>query len=147
MLDAVGAPPLPRSNGRSLIDLLKDPDGTPWEDVAFSELVMYAQREQPFDADPAPDGTVQRMVRYNEWKLSYYHGMRPQLFNLAEDPDEVNDSGRGPGPQRDQGRACRACAGRVGPGRGDPQDVGCAAGPEGHDGLGQERRSARQIPG
>ena len=57
---------------------------------------MYAQREQPYDADPTPDGTVQRMVRYNEWKLSYYHGMRPQLFNLAEDPDEMNDLAEDP---------------------------------------------------
>ena len=96
MLDAVGAPPLPRSHGRSLIDLLNEPGNTPWEDIAFSELVLYPQREQPYDADPTPDGTIQRMVRYNEWKLSYYHGMRPQLFNLAEDPDEMNDLAEDP---------------------------------------------------
>ena len=96
MLDAVGAPPLPRSHGRSLIDLLNDPDNTPWEDITFSELAMYAHRDRPYDADPTNDGTVQRMVRYNEWKLNYYHGMRPQLFNLAEDPDEVNDLAEDP---------------------------------------------------
>ena len=96
MLEAVGAPSLPRSHGRSLIDLLNDPDSTPWEDIAFSELVLYPQREKPYDADPTPDGTIQRMVRYNEWKLSYYHGMRPQLFNLAEDPDETNDLAEDP---------------------------------------------------
>ena len=87
MLDAIGAPPLPRSHGRSLIGLLNDPDGTSWEDVAFSEFVMYAQRDGlPFDVHSPPDGSVQRMIRYEEWKLNYYHGMRPQLFNLAEDP-------------------------------------------------------------
>ncbi len=92
MLDAIGAPPLPRSHGRSLIDLLKDSQGTLWEDVAFSEFVMYAHREgQPFDVSSPPDGTVQRMVRYEEWKLNYDHGLRPQLFNLAEDPFETND--------------------------------------------------------
>jgi choline-sulfatase len=97
MLDAVGAPPLPRSRGRSMIDLLKDPEGTPWEDVAFSEFVMYAQRDGlPFDVHSPPDGSVQRMVRYEEWKLNYYHGMRPQLFNLAEDPDEMNDLAEDP---------------------------------------------------
>ena len=97
MLEAVGAPPLPRSNGRSMIDLLREPDSTPWEDVAFSEFVMYAQRDGlPFDIHSTPDGSVQRMVRYNEWKLNYYHGMRPQLFNLAEDPDEMNDLAEDP---------------------------------------------------
>ena len=103
MLDAVGAPPLPRSNGRSLIDLLKDPDNTPWDDIAFSELVMYAQREQPYDVNPSPDGTVQRMVRYNEWKLSYYHGMRPQPLQPGRRPGRDERLGRGPGPQLDQG--------------------------------------------
>ena len=42
MLDAVGAPALPRSHGRSLIKLLTDPDNTPWDDVAFSEYCMDA---------------------------------------------------------------------------------------------------------
>ena len=81
----------------ALIDLLKNPDSTPWEDVAFSEFVMYAQRDGlPFDVHSPPDGSVQRMVRYDEWKLNYYHGMRPQLFNLAEDPDETNDLAEDP---------------------------------------------------
>ena len=97
MLDAIGAPPLPRSHGRSLIGHLNDPDGTSWEDVAFSEFVMYAQRDGlPFDVHSPPDGSVQRMIRYEEWKLNYYHGMRPQLFNLAEDPQELNDLAEDP---------------------------------------------------
>ena len=147
MLDAVGAPPLPRSNGRSLIDLLKEPDGTPWEDVAFSEFVMYAQRDGlPFDIHSTPDGSVQRMVRYNEWKLNYYHGMRPQLFNLGRRPQRDERPGRGPGLQLHQGRACRARAGRVGPGRGDPQDVAGAERRAGHERMGRERGPARYLP-
>ena len=31
------------------------------------------------------------MVRGGEWKLNYYHGQPPQLFNLKEDPNELND--------------------------------------------------------
>jgi choline-sulfatase len=31
------------------------------------------------------------MIRQGEWKLNYYHGQPVQLFNLAEDPDELND--------------------------------------------------------
>ena len=97
MLEATGSPSLPRSHGRSLISLLNDPAGTPWEDVAYSEFMMYAQRDGlPFDVHSPPDGSVQRMIRYEEWKLNYYHGMRPQLFNLAEDPQELNDLAEDP---------------------------------------------------
>jgi hypothetical protein len=31
------------------------------------------------------------MVRLGPWKLVYYHGMEPQLFNLADDPGEMDD--------------------------------------------------------
>ena len=33
----------------------------------------------------------QRMIRAGSWKLSYYHGYRPQLFDLASDPHELVD--------------------------------------------------------
>jgi arylsulfatase A-like enzyme len=33
----------------------------------------------------------QRMVRNGRWKLVYYHGQRPQLFDLEADPDETVD--------------------------------------------------------
>jgi choline-sulfatase len=31
------------------------------------------------------------MLRQDEWKLIYYDGQEPQLFNLEEDPDELID--------------------------------------------------------
>ncbi len=31
------------------------------------------------------------MIRLGDWKLIYYHGLEPQLFNLAEDPGERVD--------------------------------------------------------
>ena len=31
------------------------------------------------------------MIRHENWKLNYYHGYQPELFDLQEDPDEVND--------------------------------------------------------
>ena len=40
------------------------------------------------------------MVRRDHWKLNYYHGMEPQLFNLAEDPRETRDLARDPGCSR-----------------------------------------------
>ena len=31
------------------------------------------------------------MLRDGEWKLNYYHGQPPQLFNLNDDPNELQD--------------------------------------------------------
>ena len=33
----------------------------------------------------------QRMIRSGRWKLVYYAGYRPQLFDLASDPHELRD--------------------------------------------------------
>jgi choline-sulfatase len=39
------------------------------------------------------------MVRLGDWKLVYYEGMEPQLFNLAEDPGEMHDRAADPAAQ------------------------------------------------
>ena len=36
------------------------------------------------------------MIRQGDWKLVYYHGLEPQLFNLAEDPGERVDRAQDP---------------------------------------------------
>ena len=36
------------------------------------------------------------MVRLGPWKLVYYHGLEPQLFNLTEDPGEMHDRAADP---------------------------------------------------
>ena len=54
MLDALNAPPLPHSHGRSLLPLLRSPDAA-WEDVAISECC-------------ADEGCYHRMVRRGNWK-------------------------------------------------------------------------------
>ncbi|MBM4046926.1 MAG: sulfatase [Planctomycetes bacterium] len=82
MLDALGPAPLPHSHGRSLLPLLRSTDA-PWDDVAFSEYCT-------------DDGCLHRMIRLGDWKLNYYHGQEPQLFNLAEDPHERRDRGQDP---------------------------------------------------
>nr|MCS5573073.1 DUF4976 domain-containing protein [Pseudomonadales bacterium] len=69
------------SRGRSLLPLLeptRSGQGVTWENVAFSEFCTDDSRQH-------------RMIRQGEWKLNYYHGQPVQLFNLAEDPDELND--------------------------------------------------------
>ena len=100
MLDALGAPPLPHSRGRSMLELLRD-SGAPWEDVAFSEFCLDgAGAGGPF----AEHGVFQRMIRTGDWKLNYYHGMPCQLFNLRDDPREIEDRASDPecAPIRDQ---------------------------------------------
>ncbi len=82
MLEALGAPPLPNARGRNVLELLRHGD-TEWEDLAFSEYCTY-------------EDCLHRMIRRDEWKLNYYHGQEPQLFNLAEDPDELEDRAQDP---------------------------------------------------
>jgi choline-sulfatase len=91
MLDALDAPALPDSRGRSLLRLLTN-ETSSWENIAFSEYCS--------DEYAPPGGCYQRMVRRDEWKLVYYHNQEPQLFNLAEDPAELVDRARDPGCQR-----------------------------------------------
>ena len=43
------------------------------------------------DVHARPGGVQNRMVRSGAWKLNYYHGHEPQLFNLEEDPGETRD--------------------------------------------------------
>ena len=83
ILDALDAPALPNSAGRSLMPLIDGSESPQWDNVAFSE---YCSDEF------CPDGgCYQRMVRRGDWKLVYYHGQPPQLFNLREDPGEIVD--------------------------------------------------------
>jgi choline-sulfatase len=82
LLDALDAPALPSSSGQSFLGLLTG-ESLRWENQAFAE---YSSDEYG-----PPGGCYQRMIRQDEWKLIYYYGQEPQLFNLAEDPDELVD--------------------------------------------------------
>ncbi len=99
MLDAGNAPALPRSHGRSLVDLIKNPETAKWKDAVYSEYCMNdsatGSDESPnlggADVHARPGGVQNRMVRSGTWKLNYYHGFDPQLFDLSEDPSELHD--------------------------------------------------------
>jgi choline-sulfatase len=85
LLDALGAPPLPHAQGRSFLAAARDGRAA-WDDETYSEYCT--------DAVPAWTGGMavqQRMVRRGRWKLVYYHGYRPQLFDLESDPHELRD--------------------------------------------------------
>ncbi len=90
MLDAMDAPALPNSAGRSFLPQIEGLNGVPaWEDVAFSEYCT--------DKFGPPEGAYQRMVRREEWKYIHYHDYPSQLFNLREDPEELFDRSDDPG--------------------------------------------------
>lgn len=85
MLDALGAAKLPHAQGASLIAAARD-DAAPWLDETVSEYCT--------DAVPSWTGGMavqQRMLRAGRWKLIFYNGYRPQLFDLAADPRELRD--------------------------------------------------------
>lgn len=92
MIDALGAPALPNAAGKSFLHLLVASEGDGpsgvWEDLAFSEYCS--------DEFCPQGGCYQRMVRLGDWKLVYYDGQEPQLFNLSEDPGELVDRARDP---------------------------------------------------
>ena len=92
MLDALVAPVLPRAHGRSLLEILRNP-AAEWEDIAFSEFCQ----DGAGGGGPYPEnGVFQRMVRSGDWKLNYYHGLPCQLFNLDDDPREMEDRAEDP---------------------------------------------------
>lgn len=85
LLDAMDAVPLPGTCGTSFLDVARDAD-TPWLNQTFSEYCHGSRFAW------GPPGTSQnRMVRSGRYKLCYYHGHPPQLFDLDDDPLEQND--------------------------------------------------------
>ena len=90
MLEAMGAPALPNSAGRSFLPQIDGRREVPsWENSAFSEYCT--------DKFGPPEGAFQRMIRQDEWKYIHYHEYHSQLFNLKEDPDELSDRSDDPG--------------------------------------------------
>ena len=90
MLDALGGMALPNARGRSLLPLVDDARAA-WRDETFCEHCT--------DVVPAWTGgraAQQRMIRRGAYKLIYYHGYAPQLFDLASDPYERDDLAQRP---------------------------------------------------
>jgi choline-sulfatase len=81
LLELAGAPPMKNVAGRSLSGFLRGGgDVQGWPDDALAECCGY-QADQ-----------LSRMLREGPWKIIVHHGHdMPQLFNLAEDPQEMRD--------------------------------------------------------
>jgi len=85
LMEAAQGPTLPSIDGTSLLAVARDACA-PWVNLTYSEYCTDGSAL--WDNGNA---VVQRMVRSDDWKLIYYHGYRPQLFNLARDPREISD--------------------------------------------------------
>ncbi len=81
--------------GRSLLPTLRNGVAPPPREAAFSEL-DYALRPARIELGVAPDAARIWMVRTARHKFVHYQGFRPQLFDLAEDPEELFDRGDDP---------------------------------------------------
>ena len=85
VLEALDVPTLPNADSRSFLAVAED-GSQPWIDEAFSEYCTDAM-----EAWAGTDPVQQRMIRTRRWKLNYYHGYRPQLFDMEHDPRETMD--------------------------------------------------------
>ena len=93
-VDALGGPPLDHVfEGRSLLPLLRGASPADWRDCVVSEL-DYAFRPARRVLARPPQGCRAWMLRTARWKYVFYEGFPPQLFDLAEDPQERVDRGR-----------------------------------------------------
>lgn len=82
LIEMAGAPPMPATDGQSLWPQMCGENDPNWVDETFSEHLWVAN-EMPT-----------RMIRKGAWKLyKNNEPIPPALFNLEEDPGELNDLG------------------------------------------------------
>ncbi|MDH1334985.1 sulfatase-like hydrolase/transferase [Comamonas thiooxydans] len=97
-IDALGGtPPRHLLEGRSLLPWLCDTTPATWRDAVFSEC-DYARlpAAQALGRDPLEARLT--MAFDGRWKYVHCLGFAPMLYDLQEDPQELRDLGRDPGP-------------------------------------------------
>ena len=83
-----------RVEGRSLLPMLHSQSQTAgWRNFAFSEI-DYSERGSRGVLGIEPYRCRASMVADHQWKYIHYLDYPPQLFNLVDDPDELNDLGQ-----------------------------------------------------
>ena len=85
-----------RVEGRSLLPVLRSLSARQeWRDYTISEI-DYSDRGVRYTLNIPPFQCSATMVRDRRWKFIYYCGYPPQLFDLEQDPNELNDLGQNP---------------------------------------------------
>ncbi len=96
-LDIAGGEPVPhRLEGRSMMPLLHGERPDDWRDAVFCDS-CFALREARLDLGLEPQEARGYMVRTPSWKYVLFEKNPPMLFDLTNDPHELNDLGREPG--------------------------------------------------
>tara|TARA_B100001029_G_scaffold62219_1_gene50378 strand:- start:351 stop:1049 length:699 start_codon:yes stop_codon:yes gene_type:complete len=92
-LDAVGSKESKhRLEGNSLIPIINGDKINKWKDAVFSEIDYSFNEARKMLKLGASDARGY-MIRTDKWKYIYFKGFPPQLFDLANDPEEFNDLG------------------------------------------------------
>lgn len=85
IVEALGGMAMPKIDGTSFLEVARR-GGAPWVNEMMSEYCV--------DTGHAYAGghmVRQRAVRQGRYKYIHYEGYPPQLFDLAEDPEEISD--------------------------------------------------------
>lgn len=81
-----------RLEGRSLLSLLRGQQVENWREYAISEISFVG-----YDAmsilELSPEECSATMIRSDRWKYILHERFRPQLFDMENDPNELNDLG------------------------------------------------------
>jgi arylsulfatase A-like enzyme len=95
-VEAAGGPDLSHVfEGRSLLPLTRTSTVANWRNYVVSEL-DYSFRDARADLDIEPAGARAYMLRTEHWKYVLFENFRPQLFDLVNDPHELDDRGADP---------------------------------------------------
>jgi len=58
--------------------------------------MSFLTARHPYQTRVWTNGETEGVLPWSEWKLVYFGGMRPQLFDLESDPHEFHDLGEDP---------------------------------------------------
>lgn len=96
ILQALEVPlPTHRIEGRALQPLLHGTTQAPWRDCVFSEL-DYSFRQARLLRGKTPQQARAWSARTDRWRYVYWQDEPEQLYDLANDPGELQDLGRSP---------------------------------------------------
>lgn len=84
-----------RLEGLSLLSILRDQSQSHWRQYAISEY-DYSMQQASEKLGLAPSASRLFMVCDERWKYMAAEGFRAMLFDLKNDPDELNDLGSNP---------------------------------------------------
>jgi arylsulfatase A-like enzyme len=90
-----GEPAYQWFEGSSLLPILSGECPGDWRDVAFSQY-DYATQPARGALGQEPRACKITMACEKRWKLIFFEGYRPMLFDLENDPDELSDLGNDP---------------------------------------------------